>query len=116
MALLTKKDILQADDLKEEVVEVPEWGGQVKVRGLSATDRDSFENEMFEQASSPGMKIVRASLCARCIVDEKGKRLFSDSEIKALGEKSALALNRVFKVAQTLSGLRKEDVEEMAKN
>lgn len=116
MEFLTKKDILAAQDLKTEVVDVPEWGGKVKVCGLSATDRDGFENEMFEQSQSPGMKIVRASLCARCIVDEKNKRLFTDGEVKQLGAKSAVALNRVFKVAQKLCGLREEDVEELAKN
>ena len=116
MTLLTKKDILQIKDLKEETVNVPEWGGDVLVRGLTATERDSFEHELFEQADSPGMKVVRSSLCARCIVDEKGHRLFSDSDIKALGSKSAVALSRVFKVAQKLSGLRQEDVEELAKN
>ena len=116
MTLLTKKDILKAQDLKTEIVDVPEWGGKVKVRGLSASDRDCFENEMFEQSQSPGMKIVRASLCARCIVDEEDKRLFTDQDIKQLGTKSAVALNRVFKTAQKLSGLREEDVEELAKN
>ena len=116
MTLLTKKDILQAKDFQEETVKVPEWGGEIRVRGLTATERDSFEHELFDQADSPGMKIVRSSLCARCIIDEKGDRLFSDADIKALGNKSAVALNRVFQVAQKLSGLRKEDVEELAKN
>jgi len=116
MSLLTKKDILEAKDFKEETVNVPEWGGEVKLRGLTASERDAFEHALFEQADSPGMKVVRSSLCARCIIDEKGKRLFTDADIKALGEKSAIALNRVFKVAQKLSGLREEDVEELAKN
>ena len=116
MTLLTKKDILLAKDFQEETVKVPEWGGEVRLRGLTASERDSFEHELFEQADSPGMKVVRASLCARCIIDEVGKRLFSDADIKALGDKSAIALNRVFQVAQKLSGLRKEDVEELAKN
>jgi len=34
MAILTVDEILGANDLPEETVEVPEWGGEVVVRGL----------------------------------------------------------------------------------
>jgi len=59
---------------------------------------------------------VRARLCAISIVDETGKRMFSDEDVRALGRKSAAALDRVFAAAQRLSGLTDEDVEELAKN
>jgi len=36
------------------------------------------------------------------------------SDVKALGEKSAAALERVFDVARKLSGLSEDDVEELA--
>jgi hypothetical protein len=36
--------------------------------------------------------------------------------VEALGKKSAAALNRVFEVAQRLSGITDDDVEELAKN
>jgi hypothetical protein len=50
------------------------------------------------------------------IVDEEGNRLFSDADVKLLGQKSAAALDKLFEVAQKLSGLKDEDVEELAKN
>lgn len=123
MALLTKEAILAAPDLSTERVTVPEWGGDVLVRGLSGTERDAFEQDIV-QLRREGKKTVkdmdlhnvRAKLVARSIVDEKGARLFEDGEIEALGQKSALALQRVFEVAQRLSGLTDEDVEELAKN
>jgi hypothetical protein len=62
------------------------------------------------------MENVRARLAAASIVDENGARMFSDEEIEALGGKSAMALDRVFKAAQRLSGLAPEDVEELAGN
>ena len=45
-ALLTKEQMLAADDIKSERVEVPEWGGDVMVRGLTGTQRDAWEASM----------------------------------------------------------------------
>ena len=116
MTFLTKKDILKAQDLQTEVVDVPEWGGQVKVRGLSGLERDQFEHELFEMVEGPGLRVVRSRLLARCLVGEDDQRLFADGDIDALGKKSAVPLNRLFVIAQKLSGLAQEDVEELAKN
>ena len=119
MAYLTRDAILQADDLPAEDVEVPEWGGTVRVRGLTGAERDAFEASIVEQRGKTThfkMENLRARLVALSVVGEDGKRIFSDSDVKALGRKSAVALQRVFKAAQRLSGLTAEDVEELAKN
>ena len=117
---LTREQILQADDLKTESVEVVEWGGMVLMRGLTGTERDALEGSMIEiRGKSRQLKLenIRAKLVAMTIVDENGKRLFSDDDdVRELGRKSAAALQRVFEVAQRLSGLRAEDVEELVKN
>ena len=115
MALLTKEAILAADDLPSEIVPVPEWGGEVKVRSISGKERDGLE-----AAISAGKKVdlsnIRARLVALSVVGEDGKPLFAPADVEALGGKSAKALDRVFDVAQRLSGLRKEDVEDLVKN
>ena len=119
MEYLTKEQILQADDLEMEVVEVPEWGGSVLVRGLTGTERDAFEGSIIilkGKRSSMNMRNVRAKLVARSIVDEFMERLFSDADVEALGKKSASALDRVFSVAQRLSGVSDDDMEELAEN
>lgn len=117
--LLTRDAILAADDLSFEDVPVPEWGGTVRVRTLSGTERDAFEASIVEQRgkkSSVDMRNIRAKLAARTIVDEDGKRLFSERDVELLGAKSASALQRVFEVAQRLNGLSDGDVEELVKN
>jgi hypothetical protein len=45
------------------------------------------------------------------LCDATGNRLFEDAEITALGRKSALALDRVFAVAQRLNGIGVEQAE-----
>jgi len=103
-----------------EEVAVPEWDGTVLVRGLTGAERDALESNIV-QANRDGSTTVdtrnlRARLVALCVVDEDGERIFSDEDVDALGRKSAAALDRVFSVAQRLSGLRAADIEELRKN
>jgi len=116
--MLTKEQILAADDLKREVVDVPAWGGELMVRALTGKDRDEFEQSLFDAGKTPRerMRNVRARLVAITVVDEQGNLLFSEADVEKLGNKSAAALDLVFSVAQRLSGLSKEDAEALAKN
>ncbi len=117
MALLSKEAILAAQDVVTEVVEVPEWGGSVRVRGLTGAERDAFEGETIQRNGrdvKTNTRNLRARLVVLSVVDETGARLFAFHDIEALGEKSARALDRIFAVAMRLSGLRDEDVAEMA--
>jgi hypothetical protein len=119
MALLTRDAILQAEDLPKELVLIPEWNGEVYVRALTGAERDAFEQSIVEQkgkSTKMNLSNLRAKLVALTVVDEAGKRIFSDRDAELLGQKSAIAINRVFEVAQRLSGLSQEDVEELTKN
>ena len=115
--LLSRDAILQADDLEYEDVEVPEWGGTVRVRALNGTDRDAYEASLRQLRGKefvPNTVNVRAKLVAKAVVGEDGERLFSDQEVSALGKKSAAALDRVFEVAARLSRISEEDVDDLA--
>lgn len=115
VSTLTRDAILGVQDLKTERVPVPEWGGDIYVRGMSGAERDAFEQSlMVGDKFTPDN--VRARLAARCICDEKGERLFSDADIVVLGAKNAAALDRVYDVAQRLSGIGKKDLDAAIKN
>lgn len=119
MMRLSKDDILKADDIKPEEVEVPEWGGSVLVRGLTGRERDEFEASIMERRGKrmvPNVANVRAKLVARCCIDDSGRRLFLDSDVETLGGKSAGAMNRVYEVAAKLSGMTDEDIDELVEN
>lgn len=114
--ILNKDDILKVSDIQTELVSVPEWGGDVYVRGLNGAERDKLENSLIEMRGKDrrlNMMNVRAKLASMAICDENGKRLFNDADIQALGQKSAIALQRVFEIAQRLSGIGDNDVEEL---
>lgn len=114
MALLSRDAILTADDRDYEEVDCPEWGGTVRIGTISGADRDRFETELarLNQAKSKDTN-VRARLVARCAVDEKGARIFSDDDATKLGMKSAKALDRCFDVAAALNGLSEKDAAQL---
>lgn len=112
--ILSRDDILSADDLKQTAVAVPEWGGIVYVRSLTGNERDIYETYMLSDQKTD--KAVRAYLAALCIVDENGKRLFSQNDIELLGQKSGAALERVANEALRLNAFTPDDIEDLAKN
>lgn len=109
MSLLSRDSILEADDRKTESVDVPEWGGEVLVRALSGTERDSYEQSLVQLRKGgdavPKLDNLRAKLVARTVVDEEGNLLFRREDVNALGQKSAVALERVYNKAIELSGM-----------
>ena len=112
--MLNKAAILAADDKKMVDSEVPEWSGSVKLRVMTGTERDRFESEFVNGNKSVDM--VRAKLVAKCLCDETGSRLFNETEIPQLGEKSAAVLDRLFSECMKLNRFSKEDVDDLAKN
>jgi hypothetical protein len=116
---LARDAILAAQDLKNEKVEVPEWGGYVFVRCMTGTERDAFENEAYV-VKGKNVEInpenFRARLLVKVLADEQGKRIFTDEDLISLGAKSARILDRLFAVATRINGLSREDVKDLTKN
>lgn len=124
MALLSKAQILAADKKKSKDVPVKEWGGTVRLQELSAAERDLWESESFlteendegEEVARFNPKQARARLVVRCIVDETGKRLFTDDEVAAVGSLSASTVQKLFTEARKLNAISANDIEELEKN
>jgi hypothetical protein len=117
---LTRDQILEASDLKTAVVDVPEWGGSVTVRTMTGADRDAFEQTLVITDGKGGqirdISNLRVKLLAMTMVDDAGNLLFSESDIAPLAKKSAVALERVFKAANTLNGTDDAAEGEAVKN
>lgn len=113
---LSRDAILGADDRRYEIVEVPEWGGAVKLRSLTGAERDDFEaRSLVGKADNQRVNYrnMRARLIALTAVDEHDAPLFQASDVLKLGSKSAAALDRLFDVARHLSGIGDDDVQEL---
>jgi hypothetical protein len=113
---LTRDNILDADDLPLEEVEVPEWGGSVYVRSMNGFERQEFDTWLMETQDDPNRTNMRGVVVCSCTTDADGVRLFTAEDAEALGKKSAEALNRVFDVAMRLNALSADAVEDIAEN
>jgi len=117
--VLTRDEILQADDLEKRLVEVPEWGGSVWVRALRGDEYDEFQESILEgkgKNRQVNVKNLRAKLVVRSVVNESGERIFDDGDYATVGKKSSAALNRLFVVAQELSAVDDDEVEALVGN
>lgn len=117
--LLTLDQIRNAPTVITEDVPVPEWGGTVRVKALTAKERDAFEAGLVVgKGKNRRVSIdnVRAQLVAASVVDADGKQMFKPADAEWLGDQSAAAINRVYEVAGRLSGVSDDDVEELAGN
>ena len=113
--MLSKSEIFECNDVKIEQVPVPEWGGSVYVKTITAKEQDTWSADVSEQKKNSTANF-QASFLVMCICDESGTLVFDASDADALGNKSAGALNTVFNVASRLNGLSSGDVKELEKN
>lgn len=119
--VLSKQDILQARDVVTEALEVPEWGGAIYVRSISAAERGLIEEGAARFKESKGKndtfaRTFTVKMVSMAVCDENGQRLFEDKDIALLQQKNAAVISRIAEVAQRLSGFSKQDLEELEKN
>lgn len=118
MAMLSREDILAAKDLKYMDLDVPEWGGEVRIKMLTGAERDEFESSTVKMGKNgkpeQNLANLRARLVSLCLVDDENRPLFSKQDIGHLGMKSAAALERVFKACQEHNAMSEADIEELA--
>lgn len=99
-----------------EVVTVRD-GLKFNVRGLTANERDDYEQNMVEVGPDGRARVKahqsnpRASLVARCLVDDDGKRLFADKDITRLGDVDGAVIDDLWDVARRLSGIATEETD-----
>ena len=114
--MLTKDEILKADDIITESIDVPEWNGKVIIKTLTGSERDSFEQSVTSEPGKTNLADVRAKLCSLIIVDKDGNQLFNKMDVVALSKKSGAALDRIFEAGLKLNSMAPGDVEDLAKN
>jgi len=113
MSYLTLEQIKEVDDIDTVDVEIPEWGGTVKVRGMSGRQRSNLEQKISNNAPIGELKM---SLITSCTLGEKGDPLFTPADKKWLQEKGAGPIETIFSEICKLSGITEQDVEDAEGN
>ena len=101
--ILSVEDILTAPDIQEKVVEVPEWGGAVKIRSFTKQRPIQLRAQAMngEELDSERMELL---MFVEGVVEPQ----FSADHIDLLKGKSATAMDRVLQAILALGGLTPE--------
>jgi Phage tail assembly chaperone. len=122
MALIGRNQIDTATDLRHEDVDVPEWGGQVRLRELTSKERSLIEATTIGAKGQSielrieAFKTLREKTVVAALIDENGKRLYEDKEAAQLGLKSGQVIERLFQKVQELSGMTQAAVKDAEGN
>jgi imidazoleglycerol phosphate dehydratase HisB len=111
--MLTRQEILGADDLQLDEHAVPEWGGTVYLRALTSAEREQLEGRVRQGTVVEGL---REQLVAAAVVDVSGRALFTPADVPALAEKNGAVMDRLATAILRLSGMGAQAVEEAEKN
>lgn len=112
-AKMSLRDLIaEASDIRAETVNVPEWGVDVEVRSMSMRARAA----MFAQSAAGGAlaieKFYPAILIACCYDPKSGEKVFGADDLDMLADKSAGPVERLAKLALSVSGMSDEAVDE----
>jgi hypothetical protein len=118
MPYLTREQILaSATNVACEEMDVPEWGGTLMLRPMTGNQLDAWEMAGRKRAESGDLVGLRASMIAMMAVDPTNpeKLLFTEADVKALGDKSGKAIQRVFNRCCEINVLGAEDIAALKK-
>lgn len=111
MSLLNKASFLTGEYFQYAVVPVPELGGEMRVRGLSAYE----QSVITKKVNNKQMDDLAIVVCIMGCVDENGERVFTVDDKDALKNKPYAVLDRIAKKILELSG-NESDIDTAEKN
>lgn len=117
MSKKLKDKIRESEDMKVEIVDIPEWDCKVEVREFSGIQRARLLNIIGEKKDEDRTEALFHELFICCMYDpEDGQPLFQKEDIPWLFKKNSKAIERLVGPAIRLNGLFQDSVKEEAKN
>jgi len=103
--------IFALDDLTRETVTIPEWDNvEIEMRSPSAGQRTlAIRDCMEDDGGIDTLKMQGMLIVSSAHDPETGEPVFAPSDIGLLNEKNAAIVQRLFEVAQRLSGMGAEE-------
>lgn len=104
MGCLSRSEVL-AKVLPTKVLDVPEWGGAVKVRSMTGLERDRYElaMQLEKEKGLASAFSLRGFVATSCCLDEDGSQLFRPEDQDAVSGLNAGALDRILEAVLSLS-------------
>jgi len=116
MTILTREQILEIQDIEYREVVVKEWdGGTVRIRSLTAQEREEYDSWLFT-VKKLDATTSRSRLLSMAIVDNDGKPIFTEGDIQTLAKKNSKIVVRLSYIAQKLSGMTPGSIKELTED
>lgn len=112
-----RDQILAAQDIPSETVNVPEWGVKVEVRGMTGAERTRIMDLAVGNNGEMNLQFVYPEIVIATAFDpESGEQIFRPADKSALLAKSANALDRIAAVGMRLSGFTQDSLDAAGKD
>lgn len=107
--VLRFEDIMAADDIKTEVVEVPEWGGDILVKVFTKAE----QLEIRRNARIPGTDDIDTEVFERlAFLAGVADPVISPEQYTLLMEKSSSAIERIMSAIISINAMGEDAVDE----
>ena len=111
-----RDQILSADDITSELVEVPAWGVTIEVRSMDGRSRTRLIKSAADAEGNVDVERLYPEVVILCSHDPvTGERIFDENDREALLAKSAGALEIVAQAALRVSGMTPDALDEAGK-
>jgi len=110
-----REQILNSEDTITELVDIPEWGVTVAVKGMTIAQQQQFTKSVRKRTGSKTSfqldddKFVIQLLIRSAFDPDTDKPVFEQADASALAGKSTKAVGRISTVALRLSGFSDDD-------
>ncbi len=111
--MLSRDEILSKAIVKQEVVNIPELGGDIIVSEMTGAERENWENSIEEKGRRTNL---RAKLLVASLVDESGSRLFSQDDIEAVSKLPFSIIEKLCDISSKLNGFTSKEIDTAEKN
>lgn len=115
MAYLTRDAILKTG-LRQEVVDVPEWNGEVLIREFSSVKSEAIAVKMVGKDGKPDPRKIQglSGLIVRLsMINEDGNLVWKIGDEKKIARLGAAGVSRVANASLRLSGMLDSEEEEV---
>lgn len=97
--------ILATEDIPVEMVDVPEWGVTIEVRGMTGGDRAEIMQEIGDSGALDFTKFYPDIVIKTAYDPSTGARIFNEGDRAAILAKAGLVVDKVASVGLRLSGM-----------
>ena len=109
--ILSVDEILAAQDLKEESIPCPEWGGAVKIRSYTLAVRRKIRDQAFGKDGKLNMDQYEKLRWLNAVVEPR----FTEEQYDKLKDKAAAPFNRVQEAITRITDYSTEAVRDAAR-